>query len=66
MKPKILIVEDDLPSLKLLEEILTQTNYRVIKATDGGQALELVREETPDMAIIDVMLPCLLYTSRCV
>ncbi len=59
MKPKILIVEDDLPSLKLLEEILTQTNYRVIKATDGGQALELVREETPDMAIIDVMLPTL-------
>ena len=59
MKIKIMVVEDDLPNLKLLEEILTQSDYQVVKATDGSQAMELVQRKAPDLAIVDVMLPTL-------
>jgi putative two-component system response regulator len=56
---KILILEDDLPSLSLLKEILTHYGYSVLEATDGLQAIHLAEEEKPHLAIVDIMLPTL-------
>ncbi|MBE9501825.1 MAG: response regulator transcription factor [Dehalococcoidia bacterium] len=54
---KILIVEDDRTLLEGLKYSLTREGYRVSTATDGVQALELAREEKPDLIILDIMLP---------
>ncbi|MDR2006798.1 MAG: response regulator [Acidaminococcales bacterium] len=59
MAKKILILEDDLPSLNLLKEILTHYGYNVLEATDGLQAIKLAEEEKPHLAIVDIMLPTL-------
>ena len=36
---------------------MTQAGYKVIKATDGFEALELLETELPDLAVVDVMMP---------
>ncbi len=53
----ILLVEDD-PSLALgLTDTLEFEGFRVLHATTGAQALELLRLERPDCVILDLMLP---------
>lgn len=59
MSKKILVLEDDLLSLKLLKEILIKYGFEVLEATDGMQAITLAGEETPHLAIVDIMLPTL-------
>lgn len=54
---KILVVEDDAPSLILTTEVLKNYNYEVVSAVDGEQALEVAEREKPDLALLDVMLP---------
>ncbi len=51
------MVEDE-PSIRQgLLDVLVFRGYRVSAALDGRQALELVRESVPDLALLDVMLP---------
>ena len=57
MSASILIAEDDGDIRGLLRLYLESEGYRVLEAEDGAQALTLAREETPDMAILDVMMP---------
>jgi len=57
MKAKILIVEDDLDSLKLIGLILQSKGYQVIAAQNGQQALEKASNEMPDLVILDIMMP---------
>ena len=57
MSASILIAEDDSDIRGLLRLYLESEGYRVLEAEDGAQALTLAREETPDMAILDVMMP---------
>ncbi len=57
MKPVILIAEDDRDIRDLLRLYLEGEGYRVLEAENGAQALILAREQTPDMAILDVMMP---------
>jgi two-component system, OmpR family, alkaline phosphatase synthesis response regulator PhoP len=54
---KILIVEDDPSSRRLLEYILKKADYEVISASNGLQGLRKARDEKPDMVILDIMLP---------
>lgn len=54
---KILVVEDDAPSLILTTEVLKNYNYLVVSAVDGEEAIEVAERENPDLAILDVMLP---------
>ena len=55
--PHILIV-DDLPrNLQVLALLLDKAGYRVSMAMDGAQALEMVRQEPPDLVLLDVMMP---------
>jgi len=54
---KILIVEDDLTLLETLEYNLAAEGYHIITAADGLTALEMAREEQPDVILLDLMLP---------
>ena len=54
---KILVVEDEPTLLDTLEYNLVRQGYRVCTATDGPTALEVAREEQPDLILLDVMLP---------
>ena len=57
MSASILIAEDDGDIRDLLRLYLESEGYRVLEACDGAQALALARENAPDMAILDVMMP---------
>ena len=54
---KILIVEDQEDLLKGLEINLSKEGYQVLKATRGDVAVGLALKESPDLIILDVMLP---------
>jgi len=56
-KEKILIVDDDRAINQMLEIRLPMAGYRVITATDGLTAIDLVAQESPDLVVLDVMLP---------
>ena len=57
MTPLILIAEDDADIRGLLKLYLEGEGLRVLEAADGTDALALVREHTPDAAILDIMMP---------
>ncbi len=57
MTPLILIAEDDADIRGLLKLYLEGEGLRVLEAEDGADALALAREHTPDMAILDIMMP---------
>jgi two-component system, OmpR family, phosphate regulon response regulator PhoB len=54
---KILIVEDDPDIRELLRFNLEKAGYTLLLAEDGEQALELARKHTPDIILLDLMLP---------
>jgi DNA-binding response OmpR family regulator len=54
---KLLLVEDDLNLLGMLALNLRRVGYQVITAADGVAALERARTESPDLVILDLMLP---------
>ncbi len=55
--PKVLVVEDEPSLVETLEYNLVRQGYQVRTATDGLQALEMARQEEPDLIVLDVMLP---------
>src|SRR5208282_1523441 len=57
VKPKILVVDDEPEAVELLEFNLKQAGYAVATAGDGAEALKRARAHTPDMIVLDVMLP---------
>ncbi|MBN1963467.1 MAG: response regulator [Anaerolineae bacterium] len=57
MAKHILVVDDDVGMLQLIEIVLRRQRYEVTKAMDGQQALQLLDEMTPDLCILDVMMP---------
>jgi two-component system alkaline phosphatase synthesis response regulator PhoP len=54
---KILVVDDEAILLETIAYNLEQSGYRVITAADGYSTLEAARRETPDLIILDIMLP---------
>ena len=54
---RILIVEDDRLSMTLLSDFLNAHGYRVLKTSDGSEAIKLARDERPDLILMDVRLP---------
>jgi len=54
---KILIAEDDLLMLKTLELRLKKDGHETIIANDGREALEKIKETSPDLVISDIMIP---------
>lgn len=57
MTARVLVVDDLTPNVKLLEAKLTHEYYDVLTAMDGESALELVRSASPDIVLLDVMMP---------
>jgi len=56
-QPMILVVDDEVKQVKLLEALLAPRGYRVLKAANGKEALQQVKQEQPDLVILDVMMP---------
>jgi len=57
VKKKILVVDDSPPILELSTTMLRLLGYEPLKASTGVEALKVLSQETPDMALLDVMLP---------
>ncbi len=57
MKTKILIVDDEVDVLELMHELFENRGYEPLTATNGVEALKIVREEEPDMVISDIRMP---------
>ena len=55
--PKVLVVEDELAQMELLNYNLEKEGFQVVSAMDGEEALLLVEEQTPDLILLDWMLP---------
>jgi CheY-like chemotaxis protein len=58
-KHKILIAEDDISLLDLYTKKFTNGGYEVVRAEDGGQAVEKIKAELPDAIVLDIMMPVL-------
>jgi DNA-binding response OmpR family regulator len=56
-KKKLLVVDDVRETLLALKIRLEYANYEVITATDGEMGLKMAREVSPDLIVLDVMLP---------
>lgn len=57
MSARVLVVDDILPNVKLLEAKLASEYYDVLTATNGLDALEKVASQSPDIVLLDVMMP---------
>jgi len=53
----ILVIDDEPNMLQLLERILTSEGFKVKLATDGVYGISLLREENPDLVLLDIMMP---------
>lgn len=57
MKSKILAVDDNPLNIELLEAYLLKDGYEVIVANNGVEALEQVKNQKPDLVLLDIMMP---------
>lgn len=53
----MLVVDDDLDVVDAMAEILTAEGHRVLTATNGRAALELARDDPPDLVLLDLEMP---------
>src|SRR5258706_5658822 len=65
MAKKILVVEDEPDIRKLVHYNLAQERFQPIEAEDGEKALKLLQRETPNLIILDLMLPGLSGLELC-
>lgn len=54
---KILLVDDEPDILEIVGYNLSQEGYKILKATNGKEAVELAKKELPNLIILDVMMP---------
>ena len=57
---KILVVDDDPDIVRTTSKVLQSAGYEVLKANNGAQALKLMREDRPDLVLLDVMMSYIL------
>ncbi|OYD08396.1 response regulator transcription factor [Paludifilum halophilum] len=57
MDKKVLVVDDEPSIVKLVQFNLEKEGYQVVVATDGQRALSKVKQEKPDLVVLDLMLP---------
>lgn len=57
MNEKILLVDDDQTIRTFIKKDLTEHHYEVLEAGDGVEALEVLAQQSIDLAIVDVMMP---------
>ncbi len=57
MAKKILIVEDEVLILELLSKKLSLEGYDIRSAVDGEEGLKMIKEEKPDLILLDIVMP---------
>lgn len=57
MSERILFVDDNIETQKLVNTVLARQSFKVISAYSGEQALELARQEQPDLILMDLLMP---------
>ena len=57
LRAKILVVDDDPNVVKLVQLYLERDGHEVLTASDGVAGLEMAREESPDLIVLDLMMP---------
>ncbi len=57
LRPVIVVAEDDADILELVNWRLQRSGYTVVPATNGAEALELIRRHKPQLALLDVSMP---------
>jgi len=57
MGKKILTIDDDSAFRNLVEQVLTQKGYEVLKAGSGREGLRLIFDQRPDLVLLDVVMP---------
>ena len=55
--PRILVVDDDPQTVRLLSTVLTNDGYEVLKVYGGSEAIETAISQSPDLIILDMMMP---------
>jgi len=55
--PKVLIVDDNQSNLELLQAYLEDIDCETLAAFSGAEALQIVKKRTPDLILLDVMMP---------
>src|SRR5258705_10094858 len=55
--PQLLMIEDDARLAQMVGEYLTQSGFGFHHALDGASGLEMLQQRTPDLVILDLMLP---------
>lgn len=65
MSARLLVVDDIPANVKLLEAKLAQEYYEVITANSGREAIERAKEESPDVILLDIMMPDLNGFETC-
>ncbi|ABA20132.1 response regulator transcription factor [Anabaena sp. FACHB-709] len=53
----VLIVEDSLAQREMITDLLKASGLTVTHATDGLEALEAIKEEPPDLVVLDIVMP---------
>ncbi len=56
-KSKILIVDDNIDNLKLLSKIIIKSGYEALNAENGKDACQLVKQNKPDLILLDLIMP---------
>lgn len=54
---KVLLIEDDLPMVKMYSTKLRKENFEVEVACDGEEGLKRAKEWSPDLVVLDLMIP---------
>jgi DNA-binding response OmpR family regulator len=56
-KPTVVIADDDLEILTMVRTLLRRRDVKLVEASDGEEAMRLIRENKPDLVVLDVMMP---------
>lgn len=57
LSKKIITIDDESPIRSLIRHALRQEGYEVIEAKDGGEGLDKIRQELPDLVVLDFVMP---------
>jgi len=57
MEQKILIIDDDIDTLKLVGIMLERKGFEILASTKGEKGLQMAKSELPDLIILDIMIP---------
>ncbi|MGH9632167.1 MAG: response regulator transcription factor [Bryobacteraceae bacterium] len=57
MSKKVLVCDDELYILESVSYVVREEGYDVLTAEDGEEGLRLIREQSPDLVLLDIMMP---------